>query len=130
MGGGILTVTLDDISVAAYKGEQPDIYDLTVPEWLLWYRLRDVYREHAADPTAGAAAKQKALAQFETDRNDWVKTKEVYQVMSAMWKDIEEPARTFVKDRTVPNAERFFEAVYRVPLKKQSDIWEKEDTNT
>lgn len=120
-------MTLDEISMAAYKDQKPDIHDLTVPEWLLWYRLRDVYRECAGDPKTGAEEKQRQVSQYEQDRNDWVRTKEVYQHMTLFWKRIEPAASKFALDQTVPNAVAMFEAVYQVPIKAQLNQWDKEE---
>ena len=120
-------MTLDEIAMAAYKNRKPDKTELTVPEWLLWYRLRDVYKECVGDNEAGAKQKQIVLNQYEQDRKDWVKTKEVYDHMSSQWKRIETPAREFARSRTVDDGIKFFEAVYQVPMQAQQEQWERRD---
>lgn len=124
-----MSMTVDEISLLAYRGEKPDVHDMTVPEWLLWYRLRDAYREFAGNPDAGAEAKKIQVSQYQNDRKDWVKTQEVFTHMASYWKRIEPAARRFAMDRTVDNAVSFFESVYGVPLKAQIDRFEREEDN-
>lgn len=116
---------VDIISKLAYKDIKPEPHQLTVPQWLLWYRLRDVYRECVNNPKAGAEQKQKQVSQYEQDRTDWVKTKEVYQHLADTWKRIEPSASRFAKEQTVESANEFFEAVYGVPVKTQLEQIEK-----
>lgn len=119
---------VDTVSLLAYRNQKPADSDLTIPEWLLWFRLRDVYRECGSDAERGQKEKEKVLKRFELDRSHWVRVSEVYKLLSKMWKDIEEPARRFAFDQTVENAVKFFEAVYRVPIKDQLKQWEGGDS--
>ena len=119
-------MTTDEISLMAYKNERPGVQDMSIPEWLLWYRLRDAYREYANQPEEGAKQKQIWIAQYIRDRNDWVRTKEVHAHMAAQWKRIEEPAKKFVRDRTVESGIAFLESVYMVPVKDQIKYWGEE----
>lgn len=116
---------VDIISKLAYKDIKPDVHQLTVPQWLLWYRLRDVYRECVNNPELGAAEKQKQVSQYKQDKDDWVKTKEVHQYLADIWKRIEPSASRFAKDQTVESANEFFEAVYGVPVKVKLEQIEK-----
>ena len=122
-------MTTDQISLLAYKNEMPEVNDMTVPQWLLWYRLRDTYRDCAGKPEEGAERKRVWLAQYERDRSDWVKTKEVHEYLAGFWKNIEGPAREFAKNRTVDDAVKFFESVYMVKLKDQVDAWDRRGEN-
>ena len=120
-----MIMTVDEISLLAYQNRKPDIHDLTVPQWLLWYRLRDVYRECADNPEAGAEQKRIAVSQYGQDIANWVKTKEVYEYMSDYWKRIEPSASKYALEQTVESGNEFFEAVYGVPVKTKLEQIEK-----
>lgn len=121
---------INEIALYAYKEYKPEQSELTIPEWLLWYRLRDVYRDCRNDPERGKREKDVALTRYELDRSHWVRVSEVYKVLAQQWKDIEGPARTFAFDQTVENAVKFFEAVYKVPLKTQVEVWKEKEGDT
>ena len=120
---------INEISLFAYKNHKPEQSELTIPEWLLWYRLRDVYRDCKDDPERGKREKDAVLLRYEMDRSHWVRVSEVYKTLAKQWQDIEGPARTFVFDQTVENGLKFFEAVYKVPVKDQIRQWTGGDTN-
>ena len=120
---------VDLISLMAYRNEKPGVRNLTVPQWLLWYRLRDVYKENADNPEKGAEEKQKQVSQYEEDCKNWVKTKEVLEHLSSQWKRIEPAARMFALDPTVEHGVKLFEELYVVPMKKQVEYWDREDNN-
>lgn len=125
---GNSTDTIDAVEIIsklAYKDIKPEPHQLTVPQWLLWYRLRDVYRECINNPKAGAEQKQKQVSQYEQDRADWVRTKEVHEYMSDYWKRIEPSASKYALEQTVESANEFFEAVYGVPVRAKLEQIEK-----
>lgn len=118
-------MTIEELSMMAYQNRKPDLRDLSVPEWLLWYRLRDVYRENTDNPENGAAEKNAMLRQFDLDRADWVSAKDVSSTLAAFWKRIEQAGCDYAKHPGVETGDRFFEAVYCVPRKKQEELWQK-----
>lgn len=120
---------INDIAMFAYKNHKPEQSELTIPEWLLWYRLRDVYRDCKNDPEKGKREKDAVLLRYDLDKSHWVRVSEVYKKLAKQWQDIEGPARAFAFDRTIENAERFFEAVYKVPLKDRITQWKEGDAN-
>ena len=122
-------MNVDDLTMSAYKESMPDTHDLTVPQWLLWYRLRDVYRDFLSGKTnmeKAEAEKKQMLRQYDQDCNDWMNAKEVWNHMAQFWKQLEPSGQAYAKNPTVTNADRFFEAVYKVPRKTQAEQWQNE----
>lgn len=122
-------MNLDELTMSAYKESMPDVSELTVPQWLLWYRLRDVYMDYkrgSKDAQGAEAEKKRILRQYDQDCKDWMNAKDVWNHMSQFWKYVEPSAQAYAKNPTVENADRFFEAVYKVPRKTQADQWQNE----
>ena len=54
------------------------------------------------------------------------KGKERYSMASVMlWRDVENAATAFAKDRSIENAEKMYEAIYGCVLKKQEAVGER-----
>lgn len=119
-------MTLDDISVLAFRNEMPDIGALTGPEWLYWYRMRDVYRQYRDNREEGARQKDIMKRWYDSDSSDWVSAKEVRESMAAFWKRIEPAGSAYAKSPSLETSDKFFEAVYCVPRKVQQEQWEKD----
>lgn len=100
---------LDENTIAklAYAGTRPE--SALPHEWLLWYRLRDIYSEAKAKRVTekmGRAAKQLAVNSFRSEQWAWERN-------VLFWKRIEAAATEYAKsdDRT-PAGDALFEAVY------------------
>lgn len=101
-------MTVDEISRSAYSGQKPD--GMTGHESLLWYQLRDIYeavRMGKMTKQVGAEEKQKAVAAFEMNKS-------LYDASVQLWTRIEDVAVRYAKERTIDNADAFYEAVYRM----------------
>lgn len=100
---------IDTISRLAYSGTPPDS---AMPyEWLLWYRLRDIYdkvKQHEMTKADGAAQKRGAVNSFETDKT-------LHEVHIKLWQRIEQAGTAYAKNKTIENADAFYKAVYGVP---------------
>lgn len=120
-------MTLDDLTKMAYLERMPDIHDLKLPEWALWFRLRDLYRDFRQGQVDKEQAEQKKsalLAQYNQDRKDWFNAKEVMDHQAKLWKRIEAAGAVYAKEPTVENADKFFEAVYSCPRKDKAEYYE------
>ena len=102
---------MDDetISKLAYSGQPPE--SALPHEWLLWYRLRDIYADtRAGRMTAeqGRAAKRAAVNAFRTEREAWERN-------ILFWKRIEAAAIAYAKsgERTAAGDD-LYESVYRL----------------
>lgn len=101
---------IDTTSRLAYSGTPPDS---AMPyEWLLWYRLRDIYdkvKQHEMTKADGAAQKRGAVNSFETD-------KMLHEVHIKLWQRIERDGTAYAKSENhTPEADAFYKAVYGVP---------------
>lgn len=105
-------MTPDELSRLAYSGTPPDS---AMPyEWLLWYRLRDIYdkvKRHEMTKADGAAQKQTAVNSYQAEM-------EQHERCVKLWQRIEQAGTAYAKDKTIENADRFYKAVYGVPAGK------------
>lgn len=103
-------MTPDELSRLAYSGAPPDS---AMPyEWLLWYRLRDIYdkvKRYEMTKADGAAQKRDAVNSFETDKT-------LHEVHIKLWQRIEQAGTAYAKSEIhTPEADAFYKAVYGVP---------------
>lgn len=101
-------MTVDEISRLAYSGTPPDTAQSH--EWLLWFRLREIYQRVLSGldtKTAGKLAKDDAVRQYEADLDQFERS-------TLLWKRIESAGTAFAKDQSIDNAMRFYEAVYGI----------------
>lgn len=102
---------MDDetLSKLAYSGQPPE--SALPHEWLLWYRLRDIYADtRAGRMTAeqGRAAKLTAVNSFRSEREAWERN-------TLFWKRIEDAATAYAKSEgRTAEGDAFYEAVYRL----------------
>ena len=100
-------MTEDEICRLAYAGTPPDS---ALPcEWLLWYRMRDVYRQvRTGDLTEEKGRKAKTAAV-----NSYLTDKEMWERYPKFWKKIEYAATQYAKSEgRTPEGDAFYEAVY------------------
>lgn len=103
-------MTVDTISHLAYSGTPPD--SALPHEWLLWYRLRDIYESVRTGHTSkriGSLAKQDAVDSYQTDL-------EQFERNVLFWKRIEGSGNRFAHEPNVDNALRFYEDVYGISV--------------
>lgn len=101
-------MTIDEISALANRGEKPE--SALGYEWLLWYRLREIYRDvrhNVLSAINGQTAKDTAV-------NDYRASKREHERSVLLWKRIEAAGVQYAKSRTLENADAFFRAVYMV----------------
>lgn len=101
-------MTVDEIARLAYEGKP---LESALPhEWLLWYRLRDIYGQVRAGTMrkeAGAKVKTTAVNSFHSER-------EAFEQNVLLWQRIEPAAVAFAKNPSIDTANSFYEAVYRM----------------
>ena len=101
-------MTIDELSRLAYSGTPPD--GAMPYEWLLWYRLRDIYskvRNGSITKQDGAKQKEQAVNQYKTDKT-------LHDASVKLWARIEQAGTRYAKDKTISNADAFYAAVYGV----------------
>ena len=108
---------------------------MTYVDWLLWYMLRDVYRDFKAgklDAEKGAERKQHSLSIWEKESFRVRQLNELADSAGKLWTRIETAADTYRLNRTLQNADRLIEAIYNVPVSTNddgSDETEQQDQN-
>lgn len=114
---------IDKISVFAAKGEMPK-ENISLSEWLLFYRLRDLYRDFEKGNVgieSGKEKKDKIIKQFKSDNEQERRVSEHYKRLNETMKRIEISAMNYAQNKTIENADRFMEAVYGVPLLSEDE---------
>lgn len=106
------------IQIAAYNDANEPDADCPMPERILWWTLRDMYRKFRSgqmDKEQGEKAKQKALRIYEQDKSDLDMYKRLVRHSAEMWRDIEAKAEAYAKSSNrSEEADALFEAVYGV----------------
>ena len=99
----------NEISKLAYDAEPPE--SALSYEWLLWYRLRDIYarvRTGELSEERGRKAKRDAVNTFHAER-------EAFEREAQFWRKIESAAIAYAKAAVhTPEADAFYTAVYGV----------------
>ena len=108
------TLTPDEISALAAQEEKPDC-DMTAIDWLLWYVLRDVYRDFKQgliSKEKGAERKRQALDIWERQTDRYHADRDLINRVVQLWKNVEAAASAYRKDRTLENADAIMTAIY------------------
>ena len=97
----------EELSKLAYDEVPPE--SALPHEWLLWYRLRDIY----ADVRAGRLVMQAGQAKKQTAVNSFHSAREMWERNERLWQRIERAATAYAKAEThTPEADAFYEALY------------------
>ena len=116
-------MTIDAISQYAAQDIVPP-EDITLPEKLLWYELRDIYRGFKSGTVTkdeGKTRKSAAISGYNRNNKDIEQTSRIIQKNAGMWMRIEEAARAYKQNKTIENADAFMEAVYGAEFKQGID---------
>lgn len=116
-------MTADQISQLAAKQEMP-ADGMTCTDWLLWYMLRDIYRDFKAgrlDAEKGAERKKHSLSIWEKETFRARQLNELADSAGKLWTRIETAADTYRLNRTLQNADMLIEAIYNVPVSTKDD---------
>lgn len=98
----------ETIAVLAHGGKAPE--SAYPYEWLLWYRLRDLYQAVAAGEKSIAKAKEEKI----TAINSYQSEKELWERNTKFFQTIEQHAIRYSRERTVENADALYKAIYRM----------------
>lgn len=122
-------MTVDEISYCA-MGDMMPPGELTMPEELLWYRLRDIYAKHRSGQISaqdGAERKKKAVAQYDMDKKTMQSAERIVAWHGKWWKEIEIAAKMYTDNPCVQTADVFFSAVYQARRKERESLLPDDD---
>lgn len=106
--------TVDELALLASKGTRPP-QALTAYEWLFWYECRDIYqdwRNKTGDPDRLKARKEEAVVRYEKAKREKAEISEAANRVAELFKNIEETATAYRKQRSLENADRLMNVVY------------------
>ena len=122
-------MTVDEISYCA-MGDMMPPGELTMPEELLWYRLRDIYAKHRSgliNAQSGAILKHEAVAQYDMDKKTVQSAERIVAWHGKWWKEIEIAAKMYTDNPCVQTADVFFSAVYHARRKERESLLPDDD---
>lgn len=122
-------MTVDEISYCA-MGDMMPPGELTMPEELLWYRLRDIYAKHRSgliNAQSGASLKREAIAQCDMDKKTIQSAERIVAWHGKWWKEIEIAAKMYTDNPCVQTAGVFFSAVYQARRKEREGLLPDDD---
>ncbi|MBR4874129.1 MAG: hypothetical protein IKV50_09140 [Clostridia bacterium] len=106
---------IEEISQYAAHEEMPP--EANARERLLWYTLRDVYRDFRTGMSTkeqGELRKKQAIKEFEEETAYLERARKYMMANANLWIRIESAARAYRENKTIENADAFLEAVYGV----------------
>lgn len=113
-------MTVEQIAKQAALDVRPT-EKLSMPEWLLFYRLRDLYRKFSKGSISkeiGAEEKARILMEYKRGVDREQASDRFLAHHAMLWKNIEMAANCYKENKTIENADKFVEAVYRVKMEE------------
>jgi len=114
-------MTVDKIAKLAAQNIVPS-EKLSLAETLLWYRLRDLYRNFSQGSIRKENAtveKQKIIKQYNAEKNTEETAERYIAYHAELWRNIECAAMAYKESKTIENADKFVESVYGVKMKEE-----------
>jgi len=123
---------IDDVRLSAFNLEPEPAESWKAPEIVLWYAFRELYRDFRDGKTRKAEAekvKAEIIKRYQVQKTEYDTMKNIVRHHAEMWNRIEIAGSRYGTERTIENADAFFEAVYDVKL-KSTDKTENEGEKT
>lgn len=111
----ILIMSPEDIKQNAYNWNLNVDQTLPMPERVLWYSLREIYRNYkdaVITKAEGESQVEDAMKQYRIDSTVLALQKMQIAHHAQMWKEIEIAGSTYRLDKSIEHADAFVEAVY------------------
>ena len=112
---------IDDVRLSAFNLEPEPAESWKAPEIVLWYAFRELYRNFRDGKTRKAEAekvKAEIIKRYQVQKTEYDIMKNIVRRQAEMWNRIEIAGSRYGTERTIENADAFFEAVYDVKLKE------------
>ena len=119
---------IDDVRLSAFNLEPEPAESWKAPEIVLWYAFRELYRNFRDGKIRKAEAekvKAEITKRYHVQKTEYETMQNIVRRQAEMWNRIEIAGSRYGTERTIENADAFFEAVYDVKLKETKT--EKED---
>ena len=123
---------IDDVRLSAFNLEPEPAEGWTAPEIVLWYAFRELYRDYRAGKIKEDKAKSiksEIVKRYHVQKTEYETMQNIVRRQAEMWNRIEIAGSRYGTERTIENADAFFEAVYDVKL-KSTDKTENEGEKT
>ena len=124
---------IDDVRLSAFNLEPEPAESWKAPEIVLWYAFRELYRNFRDGKTRKAEAekvKAEIIKRYHVQKTEYETMQNIVQRQAEMWNQIEIAGSRYGTERTIENADAFFEAVYDVKLKETKMGGENECTDS
>ena len=111
---------IDDVRLSAFNLEPEPAESWKAPEIVLWYAFRELYRDYRAGKTTEDKAKSiksEIVKRYHVQKTEYETMQNIVRRQAEMWTRIEIAGSRYGTERTIKNADAFFEAVYDVKLK-------------
>ena len=123
---------IDDVRLSAFNLEPEPAESWKAPEIVLWYAFRELYRDYRAGKIKEDKAKSiksEIVKRYHVQKTEHETMQNIVRRQAEMWNRIEIAGSRYGTERTIENADAFFEAVYDVKL-KSTDKTENEGEKT
>lgn len=111
---------IDDVRLSAFNLEPEPAESWKAPEIVMWYAFRELYQNFRDGKTQKAEAekvKAEIIKRYQAQKTEYDTMKNIVRRQAEMWNRIEVAGSRYGTERTIKNADAFFEAVYDVKLK-------------
>lgn len=111
---------IDDVRLSAFNLEPEPAESWKAPEIVLWYAFRELYRDYREGKIKEGKAKSiksEIVKRYHVQKTEYETMQNIVRRQAEMWNRIEIAGSRYGTERTIKNADAFFEAVYDVKLK-------------
>ena len=124
---------IDDVRLSAFNLEPEPAESWKAPEIVLWYAFRELYRDYREGKIKEDKAKiikSEIVKRYHVQKTEYETMQNIVRRQADMWNRIEIAGSRYGTERTIENADAFFEAVYDVKLKETKTEGENEYTDS
>ena len=124
---------IDDVRLSAFNLEPEPAESWKAPEIVLWYAFRELYRDYREGKIKEDKAKiikSEIVKRYHVQKTEYETMQNIVRRQAEMWNRIEIAGSRYGTERTIENADAFFEAVYDVKLKETKTEGENEYTDS
>lgn len=117
-------MTLQDLKIAAYNGITPS-EPLCCPERAFFLQAKEIYAQYhnkRITQSESAEAMRQTIQDYNRDMQERQNGIDALYRIADLYKQIELAATAYAKDRTLENADKLWETVYGVTMRKDKNL--------